>query len=706
MIARFDDFELDTQQCRLSRNGEPIRLEKLPLDLLIVFVQRPQELLGREEIAAAVWGSETFVDAEHGINTAIRKIRNALQDDPADPRYIETVVRRGYRFKSPVIVIEPEPAPPAPVIVPPSAPVTISRNRSLVWIAGVALAALAIGAAVAAMWRGSATPAPMLRWRPLTREVHTYTRLASDGHKVYWTEFDDSGCHPYSVPIEGGEASMVRIPFRNAAVLDASSDGSLLINPRENCKDTVIQGPIWEIALNSGAARRVGDLFGQDATYSPDGRRIAMIKGNQLWIANRDGSDATKIGSLPSMAWTMHWSPDAQWLRFALFESDKTRFRLWEASSDGKVVRPLLSDWKDSSEKLSGVWLTADDFLFSATRRGSVDLWMLRPAPHLGAWSFGKPAIEQVTAGPLDFEGPTTVPGANEVAVIGTHRQGELQQFDFHSRSFVPYLRGVSAHMVDFSRDGAWMTYVSYPEDDLWRSRADGSEALQLTHLPMRAGVPRMSPDGRQIAFTAEVPGEPLRVMLIGIDGGTPRAALHQPSGESEVSPTWSPDGTRLLIRGDRHTPGSESYFQNNVLQIVDLSTQQVTTIPGSSAKFNQRWSPDGTWIVATPNNEAELDLYDVAAGRWSVLATMRADYPSWSADSKSVFFVGIGEHAAIYRVPLDTRHPEFVASLDHIDRSMDELWSQWAGLTPAGAPLILKSADLQSIYALSFKLK
>ena len=177
-----------------------------------------------------------------------------------------------------------------------------------------------------------------------------------------------------------------------------------------------------------------------------------------------------------------------------------------------------------------------------------------------------------------------------------------------------------------------------------------------------------------------------------------------------KVAPTWSPDGSRLLIRCDQPGLNAVAVFQNDILEIVDVNSHQAATIPDSAKRFNQRWSPDGKWIVATPNNESELDLFDVAAGRWSVLASMRADYPSWSADSKFVYFVSVAEHSAIYRVSLQNQpaggRPELVASLDHVDRAMDELYSQWCGLTPDGAPLILRSADLQNIYALSFKLQ
>ncbi len=634
----FGEFELDALQCRLNRGDEAVRLEKQPLDLLILLVERHGELVRREEIASMLWGSETFVDAEHGINTAIRKIRGALGDDPNDPRYVETVVRRGYRFKAAVSILGTSPPPPAVVATLPAQPPTAAGPFPL-WILAAATVVL-LASAGAIVWRGSSkAEVPILHWTPLTKEVHTFSRLASDGKHVFWTEYNDFGCHPYSVPVTGGEAIPVRINFRNGSVLDVSADSHMLINPRENCKDTVIQGPLWEVALDSGEARRVGDLFGQDAAYSPDGRKIAVAKGNELWLANRDGSSPERFAVLPSLIWTMHWSPDATRLRFALYEGKQSRFRLWEAQVDGQQARPILADWQDSSEKLGGVWISPTDFLFSAARQGSMDLWLMRTPLRAHWWQRSGPAIERVTAGPLDFEGPETIPGQKEVAVIGTHRQGELQRYDAAAGKFVPFVKGLSAEMADFSRDGRWMTYVSYPDGALWRSRADGSEPLQLTRAPWRAGLPRISPDGKRIVFTGELPGEPLRTYLIPFDGGTPKAATA--AGKvSEVAPTWSPDGKSLLIRSDQHGQDNGSIFQDNVLQIVDLESRRITAVPDSLKKFNQRWSPDGKWIVATPNDEQEIDLFDLAANRWTVLASIHGDYPSWSADSKYLYFV------------------------------------------------------------------
>ena len=96
--VRFGEFELDFGQFQLHRNGEVVRLEGLPLQLLMYMVDNQRQLVTREQIAHALWGKDVFVDVEQGINTAIRKIRIALDDDSGQPRYLQTVVGRGYRF--------------------------------------------------------------------------------------------------------------------------------------------------------------------------------------------------------------------------------------------------------------------------------------------------------------------------------------------------------------------------------------------------------------------------------------------------------------------------------------------------------------------------------------------------------------------------------------------------------------------------------
>ncbi len=98
---RFDDFELDYARFQLYRASKPVRLEGLPLQLLMFLVDKRGQLVTREQISSQLWSKDVFVDVEQGINTAIRKIRRALMDDAGEPQYLQTVVGRGYRFVAP-----------------------------------------------------------------------------------------------------------------------------------------------------------------------------------------------------------------------------------------------------------------------------------------------------------------------------------------------------------------------------------------------------------------------------------------------------------------------------------------------------------------------------------------------------------------------------------------------------------------------------
>ena len=105
---RFGEFELDVAAFTLRREGTPVRLEKIPMEVLVLLVERAGTLVARDSIDAALWGSDVFVDRDAAINTAIRKVRKALGDDADRPRFVETVVGKGYRFAGPVVRDTPD----------------------------------------------------------------------------------------------------------------------------------------------------------------------------------------------------------------------------------------------------------------------------------------------------------------------------------------------------------------------------------------------------------------------------------------------------------------------------------------------------------------------------------------------------------------------------------------------------------------------
>ena len=156
-VFEFGDFRLDAGRFKLSRAGRDLRLERKPMELLILLAARNGNLVTRSEIAEHLWGSEVFVDTEHGINTAIRKIRQVLRDDSEKPRFIQTVTAKGYRFIGPLVAIDETPAETRPAIngthpqepfdalpYPLVEPAAARRSRRWIWLAAATFFALLI----------------------------------------------------------------------------------------------------------------------------------------------------------------------------------------------------------------------------------------------------------------------------------------------------------------------------------------------------------------------------------------------------------------------------------------------------------------------------------------------------------------------------------------------------------------------------------
>src|SRR5437868_2615307 len=120
---RFGTFEVDLGAGELRRNGSRIRLQEQPFQILLALVERPGEVVSREELQRRLWPADTFVDFDHSLNAAIRRLRDALGDSAENPRFVETVARRGYRFIAPVNGIATPSEPPKAEAAP------VSRNR-------------------------------------------------------------------------------------------------------------------------------------------------------------------------------------------------------------------------------------------------------------------------------------------------------------------------------------------------------------------------------------------------------------------------------------------------------------------------------------------------------------------------------------------------------------------------------------------------
>src|SRR5262249_37397420 len=224
-------------------------------------------------------------------------------------------------------------------------------------------------------------------------------------------------------------------------------------------------------------------------------------------------------------------------------------------------------------------------------------------------------------------------------------------------------------------------------------SKVDGRERLQVTYTPMQASLPRWSPDGKQIVFTARVPGKPWKTYLISAEGGSPQQLM--PEERREQDPGWSPDG-KMLVFGD---------FDAKTIHLLDLNTRQVSKLPGSEGLFSPRWSPDGRYIAAIPvGSWDKLLLFDFTTQKWTELAKQRAAWPRWSRDGRYVYFNSIPENdPALFRLRIGDRQIERLASMEYF-RIASGSHGPWIGWALDDSPLVLRALGGQDIYALEWQ--
>src|SRR5262249_15481051 len=156
--------------------------------------------------------------------------------------------------------------------------------------------------------------------------------------------------------------------------------------------------------------------------------------------------------------------------------------------ADGTNPHPLLQDWNASPAECCGNWSPDGRyFVFQSWRNSRSDIWITREENRISGRSRSEPV--QLTNGELSTLAPVLSLDGKRIFFVGELRRGELIRYDSKSQQFVPCLSDISADLVNFSRDGKWATYVDYPQENLWHSKIDGSEHLQLTFPPMHVGL-------------------------------------------------------------------------------------------------------------------------------------------------------------------------------------------------------------------------
>ncbi len=666
-VIRFSTFELNLQTGELRQEGRKLKLQEQPFQVLAALLERPGEIVTREELRSKLWRSDTFVDFDHSLNAAIKRLRDALGESADSPEFIETLARRGYRFIAPVngsaasSIIETAPSR--------------DRSQSFFLTHRIAIACLASIVAVAVLVsaiRRHPSPRTNTKEQKLTSNSseNSVNSAAISPDGKYLAYADSAGL--YLKLIRTGEIHAVALPADfSAHVDDWFPDGSHLLVSR---MDPLGKASLWSVSVFGGPPRLLAsDASGGSA--SPDGARVAFHRadltyegrfGREVWVMRSDGADAIKVAAdNSSLVGTPSWSPDGRriaYVRTALaYNSPRSSVEVneWESAkaqslfSDNRLTPALdwLSDgrliYAMNTEQTAG---PGDSSVWTVTISQSGEISV---APR--RLTQGSGSITQVSGSangkvlaclrehwlPSIYIGRLAADGTTLLA----HKRLTLDENASIPTAWTP---DSTAVLFYSDRNGT---------SEIFKQATDQPIAENLVTSNEQLSQPRLTPDGSEILYIS-TPKSPntessSSLLAIPIEGGAPRLVLKD-VGIFAVECARLPSTTCLysITRGNTR----ETFH-------FDVRSGKSPGAPQTDPEGFWSLSPDGSQraFVAVGSNQRTIQLRstssnesrDLVVEGWNGL--MHID---WSADGRSLL---VGWHhqqreSALLKIPLDGR--------------------------------------------------
>lgn len=678
--VRFGEFELIPSSGELWRDGSRVPLQDQPMGVLIVLITEAGSLVTRERLRDELWPGGVHVDFEHGLNTAVRRLREALGDNADTPRFIETLPRRGYRFIAPVSATRGGERPrqgtevlpfrrmtPRADELSPADPLAEdlrgdprddgetgsgSRSRPVALVAVVALVlALAAGAS---LWRHRRTPPPLPRLVHLASARQALgASFSPDGSQIAFQSLgeQDAQWHVWVKIVGDVESRRLTTDPAPECCPAWSPDGKQI---------AVVKGPPGSVGIElvspiSGAGRRlrvfpVAGLL----SWSPDGRWLAAARdraanettpesGGIHLIPSEGGEPrAVTFPRLPLSHQFPAFSPDGHQLAYAACDVAEGH-----AACDVYVL-PLDPQARPRAQARRLTWRRTWIFGLAWTRDGRSIVWGSGlELNYLWRVSVdGGSPPERVELAGSNAYAPSTASGQDRLAFSRTL---------FDSVIYRLALGGAPAPLIDsasrdlnaqYSPDGKRIAFASRRSGDrneIWLVDADGASPTRLTRGPARfRGSPRWSPDGRTIAFDSWSDDGQWDIWTIGVDGSGLRQVTHDPV-KAHI-PSFSRDGRWIYFSS--HRTGREEVWR---VASQGGPEEQVTHEGGTSAfesldgrtLFYLRSAGGALLARPTPGGAertvagcVNLSSYAVASGGIFYVACNFADAPARSQRS------------------------------------------------------------------------
>ena len=689
--VRFGVFEVDLRAGELRRNGFKVKLQNQPFQILGMLLERPGEVITRDEMRARLWPAETFLDVDHGLNSAIRRVRDALGDSAESPTFIETLGRRGYRFVFPVEhlcresgnsglavvgpISKPEPSP----VMPQEPPQAKSRWKLKTGL-GIAAGPVVLGAMLAFIQKGHLSVTKLdqptrrvvvgsgdstlhaVTQRQLTANPQDtpVTSAALSPNGTYLAYTDKTGF--YVRQVSNGETHPVAVPKGFAPLVQSwfPDGGHLVVSwVAESGK----QPGLWSTSIFGGTPIRIAEE-GSSGRVSRDGSKIAFLRAgqgrNEIWLMAADGTKGRRlVGSATSereFFSPVAWAPDGRRVAYT-----RTIVPVFNAADVTGVKRSIeivdvesghFESVMSTPEIEDALGWTPDNFLIYSLREST---------PEQGDFGLWRMPLNPMTARPMG-SGVRFASGRGWAQGLEVAGDGKSMALRRTEPADDVYVAGVEAgakrllprrltlddrgdFVFSWTPDSKSVLFLSNREGPihLYRQAIEQIQAELLVGGNDSLAIPRMNSTGTDILYLVmpkhgESPNM-VKIMRVPLAGGMPQLVL-------EAHGIWNHQCARVPATLCLYSPGEPNQQRFFAFDPMTGASHEVAAarVNAGSGRPNWSLSPDGNYLatqILSPTQDAAIRILSLNDGSktilplqgWPVFSSL-----DWAADGKSLW--------------------------------------------------------------------